>query len=307
MNWKELQKQIKDNSLILSYSSLKEFMVTPAAFVNYKLNPKQPTKDMQFGKLVDCIILTPEKVKKDYVFGLEIPSSNLQIELCNKILEDFKKNEWQQFSEKRYLDSFDRLFDSVYGNSPSYNFYSKFGPYLKARNKGKEVASSEDYANAVYLKEIAYANPASKRLLESLTQTQRKLEWEYAGLKFHGFSDGDNDDLFMDIKITDAEPGKLRNQVIKMKWFIQIGMYYYAYAAMGRPRKQAKILALSQTGDVSVHKVSQEYIDAGVRIYMNYVADFKRCIIQNKFKSNYDFYGPDNGEYILELPPWLKT
>ena len=55
---RDLIRRIENKEEYLSYSSLREFAISPRHFLRYKMKQKEQTPAMVFGSLVDCMLLT---------------------------------------------------------------------------------------------------------------------------------------------------------------------------------------------------------------------------------------------------------
>jgi len=53
----------------LSYSSLKEFKKSPQHYIHYISNQRSATPAMEFGSLIDCLLLTPMSLKTILCYG----------------------------------------------------------------------------------------------------------------------------------------------------------------------------------------------------------------------------------------------
>ncbi len=73
----------------LSYSSLKEFAKSPKHYVNYVLAKREPSKEMNFGSLIHCLLLYPDKLNEQFAV---MPSVDRRTkegkDIYNKFVED---------------------------------------------------------------------------------------------------------------------------------------------------------------------------------------------------------------------------
>lgn len=64
--FRSLIQRIEDKEEALSYSSLREFAISPRHYIRYKMREKKTTDAMIFGSLVDCMLLTPDETKERF-------------------------------------------------------------------------------------------------------------------------------------------------------------------------------------------------------------------------------------------------
>jgi hypothetical protein len=69
---RDLIRRIENKEEYLSYSSLREFAISPRHFLRYKLRQKEQTPAMVFGSLVDCMILTEDQVEARFAVAPDV-------------------------------------------------------------------------------------------------------------------------------------------------------------------------------------------------------------------------------------------
>lgn len=69
---RDLIRRIENKEEYLSYSSLREFAISPRHFLRYKMKQKEQTPAMVFGSLVDCMILTEDQVEARFAVAPDV-------------------------------------------------------------------------------------------------------------------------------------------------------------------------------------------------------------------------------------------
>ncbi len=294
MNYQELIKKIKSKDITLSFSSLKQFGKSPEHFIRYKLEKFRPTPPMVFGSLVDCLIFTEDELHDKFIIGATIPTSENQIKFCQYIFDNTDKEVTGELIKFAFAEAYKK------GNPE--DVYLKLKTYIEGVLSGKDVITQSELDHAKKLKEALYRNKAGASLMNEITTTQHKLEWEYLGWKFIGYADGTDGlggRLLMDLKITDAAPKKVERFIWDRKTYVQLGMYFLA---LNQKPEKVKVLAIDKGLNVSVSDISEDYILYGIQEFKGWVRDFNKCIMLNRFNYNYDFFGKHKGEYQVNKP-----
>ena len=291
MKYETLIKRIKNKDIKLSFSSLKQFAKTPEHFVRYKLEKFLPTPAMIFGNLVDTLIFTEEKLHDNFIIGATIPTAENQKLFCQYIFDNMQ--------DEITDDLIKSAFSEAYKKGDPEDVYLKLKTYIEGVLANKDVVTQAELDHAKKIKEALYKNKAGANLMNQITTTQHKLEWEYLGWKFIGYADGTGENVLMDLKVTDADPKKIERFIFQKKTYVQLAMYYMA---LGKKIERFKILAIDKGLNVSVTELSEDYITYGIKEFKGWVRDFNKCIMLNRFTYNYDFFGKHNGEYHINKP-----
>lgn len=301
MELKELIEHINTRELKLSFSSLKQFAKSPEHFIRYKLREFKPSPAMKFGSLVHCVILEPDKVPERYVSGITIPTTDLQESFADHLIERAMESDEKKVQE----GEIENIFAMYYKKGTAFDLYNSLRGYIEARIEGMEVVSKADMEEATRLKERALGNKVSGKLLESITQTERPLEWvSHNGWAMRGYSDADNDELLLDLKVTDADPAKIDRFIFNGDYYVQMAMYLDAFRQAGKPKKDVKVLAIDRDGNISVNRIEEDYLYYGEHKYRKWCQDFEKAFIMRKWKANYEFYGIHKGEFLVRKPTW---
>lgn len=302
MNYQELINSIKNKEITLSFSSLKQFAKSPEHFIRYKLEKKEPTPAMIFGSLVDCFVFDQQdKFNEMFYIGKVVPTSENQISFCSYLIDIGKLN-----GEITDAD-IESSFVNSYKKGDPQTLYISLKPYIDARIANKNVVTQADVDHAIRMKEKLYENKAGGRLMNLITDVQKKVEWEFNDWKFVGYIDGLGESLLMDLKTTDADPDKISRFVKQNKTYVQLAMYNFPLAKEGIKIEDFKVLALDAGLNISVNIIDKDYIRYGAHEYKLWMQEFNKCVLMNRFQYNYDFHGKYKGEYLIQKPTWADT
>lgn len=198
-------------------------------------------------------------------------------------------------------------FDNRYAVAPACDRRTKDGKETWANFcdsvVGLTIVSADDYTNAQIVSRNVLYNRASSKVLDLCPEREAKCEWEYKNFLFHGFKDGRGDKAIFDLKTcADAEPGKFQRDIINMGYYLQAAMYLTSEGAI----KPYYIIAVDKRGGVSVHKLHKHLIEYGLEQYNRLMDAFNKCIFEEQFNYNYDFYAESyDGIFTAEKPGYL--
>lgn len=264
----------------LSYSSLKQFQKSPQHFVEYRLTKPQPSAAMEFGNIIDVMILTPDDYERKYVVmpaDLQRPGANI-LNAKNPSAESLKKIEaWNNWT---------------------------------SQNEGKKWITPEDYELARFLSEKTFANEKAKELLDRVVRTQDKMEWTHkgTGLPMIGYKDGTGDTFIMDLKTsTDGSPENYPTNAFKFGYHIQGGAYLDYESQRGKfPDFFHLVVETTAPYNISVYKMSEQFIALGKQEYEQLLQSFKFCMENDMWYMGYEFHTA-TGYHHLDLPSWAKN
>lgn len=259
---KELIERLEKGEEKLSFSSIKEFAISPSHFINYKLNEKEETKAMKRGNFVHKAILLPKDFETEYAALLKSMLPNPESNFVNS-------------ANKKFKDAFEA--DCI--------------------ANGKIMLTPAEYDLAIKMRDLANNNEVSGPILKSLTQREEEAEWEFCGFKWHGFIDGRNPDLILELKtIGDVRPKKVRWEVEDNKWHWQHALY-------GIPNGVSKhvTICLDEKGGIAVYEFSYYKIQLAIAELTKLMDSFKMCLENNLWHQNYEFWTDNNkGCYIID-------
>lgn len=253
----------------LSFSSLKCFKESPATFIEYKLAKREPTDAMLFGSMLHCLVLEPQDFEKRY--------------LC--------------------LDDQD-ICNSIGGAKPrATKAYKEWKEFTIAEAGGREIVETNDFFSAKIIASNVLHNRASAKILDMCWEREKPIEWEFKNFKFKGFIDGKGEKAKCDLKsCADASPQKFQREIINNSYYLQGAMYNYAEGE----NVPYYIIAVDRKGGVSVHKLEDRLIEAGMNEYNKLLDKFNECILKDDFDKSYDFWSDRfDGTFICEKPGYM--
>lgn len=269
------------NERPLSYSSLKAFQKSPQHFVEYRLFKKPSTAAMEFGNILDCLILTPDRFEGKYTImpaDLEKPGVNI-LNAKNPSEESKKKiARWNEWTES---------------------------------NQGKTWISADDHALAKFLADKTFANEKAKELLSRVVRTQDKIEWvnKATGLKMIGYKDATGDSFILDLKTSaDGSPEGYLKAAYNFGYHIQAGAYLDAEKVLHGKFPDFFHLVVETTTpyNISVFKADKDFIALGKQEYEELLQKIKFCGENNLWYQGYEFHTA-TGYHQLDIPGWAKN
>lgn len=161
----------------------------------------------------------------------------------------------------------------------------------------REIVSHSDFETAARMKEAVYANDASSWVLDRITRTEVKVEWNQGGFQWVGFQDGAGDGVLLDLKtIADADPRKVE-RAIRYEGYARQAAHYTIGA--GYPAYDYYLVAIDKSCHVTTARVKEGTIGVAWDEIKYYTAALKRCMLNNDWSKSYDFWGPAAG--IFEI------
>lgn len=283
----ELMSKLHSRDMSLSYSSLKEFGKSPKNFIKYKLQERREQSESQiFGSLCDCLLTEKDRFNEKFVINDVAPSTDLQKSFCSDYLSGL---------------SIEEAFSRNYKKGSAADTYKSLQEYLEASKSGKMVVSQKMYDEAVEITDNLLQSELISTYLDACTGFQQKLEWEYEGWKFKGFTDASGANIIIDLKFTkDADPDKFERDIINYDYFMQMGMY--AQSLEGIP--ECYFIAYDKSKNFSLIKLDYSLINYGIRKYQYLVKKLNQCIDEGRFNESYNFF--DVQLRTVYKPKWAK-
>ena len=258
----DLINKIEKNEVTLSFSSFKQFCESPRHFIQYKLNPKEPTSGMDFGTLVHLLILEGDKLEeKYYILPEDAP----------------KKPTKSQLNAK----------------NPSEDSIALMAWWEEQRDKaaGREFIDFDLYQKANKIKEYVYRNPSTRWVLDNITTTEQKLEWEYKGLKWRGYVDAFGPQLFADLKnMNGFNISKPLWSIRDRKTLWQGFLYGLTPECRG---KDFYIVGLEPMPNAKVIRVKWRDLQAQKEEIDRYIYLFKKCVFERAWDNGYEYFTKD--------------
>lgn len=157
----------------------------------------------------------------------------------------------------------------------------------------KTVVSASDYRAAQRIAESIRRNDSASAILDKCTDFEVRLEWEYKGLNWVGYVDGDGrkNGLILDLKVlADVTPRAVANYVK----YEGAGRQAVHYLRGGKAEDcDYFILAVDRSGNCSVSKIGKGLLQQLSRDIDWHLAQFKKCVFLGEWGSSYDFFSPD--------------
>lgn len=251
----ELIQQIESGDFYTSFSAKKAFAVSPDNYIRYKLKTKEPTPAMNFGSALHCAVLQPDLFPEKYGW--------IDYEQKPNPAADFRNSEnkaWKAEKESELIAS------------------------------GKKVISIADYEKLTEMQEALYRNRQSGKLLMSLTETEKELDFKAFGFKWRGIMDGKSDEtkIILDLKkVTDANPERQKFAYFYELYHAQLAIYR---AAAGLDDYRCFNIFIDDNMQVGVLEYSEATLQKGLKHLKYLCTEFKRCIFEEAWDESFDFF-----------------
>lgn len=254
MQKSELIDRINSGKEKLSFTSLKEFSKSPASFISYKLREtKEETSAMRVGSAFHCAVLEPEKFEHTYSVLLKsmlpVPDS------------DFRNSE-----NKKFKDAF----------------------YKNAETEGKTILTEEEYNECILYKTLCNSNQITKRYISVCNKMESYQQFEYNGLKFHGYIDAFGQGTIIDLKkVQDASPLKISRSALFDKWHLQGALYLLSPIA--DEFTQFYNLCVDKISP-AIYELSESSKQIAYSQLKTLTDEFKRCTDEGSWDCGYEFF-----------------
>lgn len=297
--------KIQSGKMKHSFSSMNAFFKSPYQFVLYKLNENRTTDAMLLGQVTHNLIWEPGTYKDKFIDGPTEPGNTKAgkeqwYKFWDLAIEAYQKTEKENPNEGVIQ------FETFSRKATSQNLTLGIGAYPKKLDDiktaykifcKKTIITAAIKEDAVFRASRVVNNRSARKLLEGITETEKKVEWRYEGLDYVGYVDGLGPSLFTDLKMV---PNSNRNEMI---WHIkksEIPIQAWCYQnAIGQ--KPFYVLSADKIGEVCVSLVPQNMIDeAGAKMKIIATA-FKHCLNQSFMRpdiwlESQDFWLDDSKE-----------
>lgn len=258
----------------ISYSSLKEFKKSPRHYLHYLQERKESTQAQIISKAL-------------HVYFQEKEEGFLN---SYAILNDLERPE----PEKDYRNASNRDW--------------KNSLIQEAQEANKEIITKEDFETFKEIYNSAIKNPVSRGLVLFPGEHEKKLSWKVYDEEMVGYIDKyiDDSDTILDYKfLDDANPQKFIRELQYTSGYLQASMYVDAIKEeTGNTPDFYYILAEKKAPfNVSVVRMTPEYLEAGIVEYRNLVSMLKECKKHNAW-GGYEVWAPfsNEGVYDAEIP-----
>jgi hypothetical protein len=276
----ELDKFVRETlkTRPLSYSSLKNFCISPKHYIEYLTAERKPdTEALIQGKVFDILLLTPDDYEKSiYVVNFE---------------HSGRTNLGKAEREKAYTEAGGRL---MIEQDVLYTTIAMIKSFFR------------DADAMYYFEKMKY-----KQVKIEWTDRGK----ERTGLKSVGFLDGESDKESQDYFIADIKTGRSAetDQFIRdaynFGYHLQVGGY-----TLGAKNEYYKFpdfvhLVIESTAPyaVNVFRASSKYIEDSQEEYLAALTAFKYCLDNNEWHKGHAFKRFDNVKYQqMQLPGYWK-
>ncbi|MFJ1492164.1 PD-(D/E)XK nuclease-like domain-containing protein [Capnocytophaga canis] len=281
--------KMQKKEVVLSYSSLKKFAESPLNFVRYKLEEKaEPTESMLFGSLCDLLVTQPQRFDQEFIILDITPTTDKQAGFCEEVIKG---------------TDIETAFAKHYAKGKAIDLYEALKPYIEARLSGKKCISQGTYDQARAVTDNLMKSELISTMINTCTDFQQKVEWEFGGWKFVGFKDCSAEGLIIDLKYTkDANPDRFERDIISMDYYLQLAMYTMAEGYDGIP--ECYIIAYDKSMNYSLIKIDYSLIVYGIRKFKYLVHKISQCAKENRWNESYNFF--DERQRTIYKPNWVK-
>lgn len=257
----------------LSFSALKEFLRSPMHFKYYMTTPAKSRKlppamanAMAMGKLIDCLILTPDNFEKKFAvhsFNIYSYSDKPKYEIfCDN-------NKGKIIVTKEDHEKALMIRDAALSNPESSKVFNRI------EQTQKEYRWTDEETG---LPCIAYTDAEGKNLTAELKSTQNASpkSFEKDAYNFnYPFQTG----FYKEAQIAcNVSSNETKYIVIEKE------------APYG----------------VAVYTPTPEYIELGRKMFRQTLRDFKVCLDNNAFDQGYEYWAGSGESLTLDLPAWAK-
>ena len=258
MDKKQLIEDLKNGFVSLSYSSLKEFAISPAAFIRYKLKERKETPAMAMGTAVHTLVFERDQFLQRYLIA---PEANAATKQGKEDLRQFYKRATGEDIESFTVAS---LFESI------------------KQQTGFKILSYSDFEEAQRRADAVLANKAARYVLDRVGDVEQGISVAIDDVPFTGYVDGLGDGLIVDLKnMTDATTQKAARTIYQMRYDWQAFIYSQAIKA-----KECFIIAVDGDLEVSTHCLSKNDLDNAEKQVRYYISQFKRACFESEFNES---------------------
>jgi PDDEXK-like domain of unknown function (DUF3799) len=271
--------KLQSGEYSLSYSSLSAFSVSPRNFIAYKLQEYKTTKAMTMGEAVHCKVLEPDMFADRYYIAPNVDGSTVA---GKKIWADIytKFTGIELGLNKQGNPVTPKIDDIIAAVKDATTERGEDGNVIK---NGIIILPGASNEEADYRARMLINNRATRYVLNQLTQTESKIEFEFEGIKFKGRLDGAGDGIIADIKnMPDATIHAATRTINARKMYWQA----FCYDTATGTGNDCYILAVDGKGETSAHLFSKEHHKRAEIEMREYCQRFKELIEESFFDAS---------------------
>lgn len=265
----------------LSYSKLKAFNKSPIDFLIYLNRKYEMTDSMLKGKVVDCLLLTPDNFEKEYIV----------------------------------VDNFDRR------TKQGKEMYAKFSDQAQKENKTLVKQSMFEECSMMCNSIHDNTKASKLLMHTDETQYPINFKYKLQNFKEHyynvrGFADGVgvlNDKPFIfDLKTTNnINQHYYTRQIIDMLYHLQASIYVRGYYAewLKKPDFYHIVVENSAPYKVNVFKFNNDFIENGKQLFKKLVMYYDHCRVHDFWHKGQDYKELNHWDKIEEInvPEWYQN
>ena len=196
----------------------------------------------------------------------------------------------------------EEAYNNNYKTGNHSKIYEELKDYFVAMKSGKEIITNDVYQKAKDLTDYLVDTPLFQKYLLAVSDVEVEVKWTVNGWNFIGFIDGKGTGFKFDLKYTkNANPDNFERDIIKMKYYVQSGMYDDA-----TPEAIDKyvIIAFDAKGNFCDIVIDRSFIEYGKREYKYLLAMLEKCAAEDRWDESYNFF--DHSQRTLFKPKYLK-
>lgn len=276
--------KLQSGDFSLSFSSLSAFAISPAAFIAYKLQEYKTTKAMLMGEVVHCLVLEPEKMGERYHIAPNVNGSTAEGKNAwGRLYLDFLGNRIESGgldaeTEKAIEGKINGVTENKQGNLQAPKIDDIIAD-VKVFT-GTTIIPHTAHEEAKFRARKLLSNRACRHVINQFTYTERKINFDFCGMKFRGVIDGGGQGIIGDLKnMPDATIDKAQHAI----WGRRLHWQAFGYNEAMGGGNECYILAVDGNGETSAHWFSERNLMAAERQMKRYCQKFKECITESLF------------------------
>lgn len=263
---KDLIKDLETGNYHLSYSSLKAFMQSPRAFIEYKTKVREPASNaVKLGYLFENLTL------RDEIGGVKIGSGMKPYIIFN--------------------DS--KVIAEIGGANPRAT--KKYKEWKDAKLLGlnpDQIVSQSLVDTAKRMRDRIWHHPFFKfKMKDDIQDTDVKVEWEVNGVNFLGYVDAKGTSVYDTKSINDASQRKAYYTSRDRQYPLQIANY-----CNGTGLKDGYIVACDDSLEVYIARIDPFTVEGLINRTEWYVEKFLECIDRKAWNQGQEFW-TESGYY----------
>ena len=180
---------------------------------------------------------------------------------------------------------------------------------ILAKEQKKTLLPQIIYATAILMKQSLEANDQVMALLNNCTETQKRLDWNYKGIRNKGYLDGVGEifgnKFIFDLKTTqDASPQAWSKTITKWNYDLQLAMYRIGWERnyFEFPELWHIVIENKPPYKCNTFKIGESVLEVGTAIYDRIIKNYKYCMENDLWNSGYEFW--QDPVETIELPTW---